>query len=56
MYVVADNTVRLRAVEIGQRNASEAEVLTGLDVGERVVLHPDERLGEGSRIRVTATR
>lgn len=56
VYVVADNTVRLRAVEIGQRNASEAEVLTGLDVGERVVLHPDERLGEGSRIRVTATR
>jgi HlyD family secretion protein len=40
----------LRKVEIGRDNGLEAEVVKGLEAGERVVLHPSDRVSEGVRL------
>ena len=42
---------RLTPVEIGHVGADEAELLSGLDAGDRLVLHPSDRIAEGVRIR-----
>lgn len=48
---VADNgTARLRIVEIGQRNADLAEVVSGLAAGETVILHPGDTVVDGRAI------
>lgn len=38
------------SVHIGQRNDSEAEVLGGLNAGDRVVLYGDDRVVDGGRV------
>lgn len=45
-----DGEASLRMIEISHTNGVEAEVLAGLEVGERVVLHPGARIEEGARI------
>lgn len=50
VFVVEDGRARARAVEIGRRNGLEAEVLEGLSAGERVILHPSDRIEEGVRV------
>ena len=52
VYVVRDGRVRRRTVELGHRNARAAEVVRGLAAGERVVLHPGERVTDGVRVVV----
>jgi HlyD family secretion protein len=37
-------------VTIGQRNGREAQVLSGLDEGEEVILHPSDRVRNGVKI------
>lgn len=51
VFVVDGSTARRRPVEIGQRGSFEAEVRAGLEAGERVVLHPSDRLADGVRVR-----
>ncbi|MBK9035819.1 MAG: HlyD family efflux transporter periplasmic adaptor subunit [Myxococcales bacterium] len=51
VYVVADGVARRRVVTLGQRNAEVGEVTAGLAVGERVILHPGERITDGVRVR-----
>jgi HlyD family secretion protein len=41
---------RLRAVKLGRRNGLEAQVVSGLAEGDRVVVHPSDALAEGARI------
>jgi len=51
VFVVdADGRARLRTVDIGARNARHAAVRDGLAAGDRVVLHPSDRVREGVRI------
>ena len=50
VFVEADGRSRLREVGIGHRNSAFAEVLEGLEDGARVVLHPSDRIDDGSRI------
>jgi HlyD family secretion protein len=47
VFVAKDGRVRTTMVRIGQRNSRVAEVLSGLAEGDRVVLHPSDRLREG---------
>lgn len=54
VFVVDRGRARMRAVEIGERSAEAAQVLSGLSAGERVVAYPDERIGEGVRLRPLA--
>lgn len=41
---------RVTNVTIGHRNSQVAEVLSGLSQGNRVVLHPSDRVSDGARI------
>ena len=48
---VADRGRALRrAVEIGQRSVTEAQVLSGVEPGEQVVLHPSDQVEDGVRL------
>lgn len=42
---------RLQPVRTGLRGGGDVEILDGLAVGERVVVHPDRELSDGDRIR-----
>jgi HlyD family secretion protein len=50
VFVEKDGRAQLRDVEIGQGNGLEAEVRSGLEAGERVVLHPGDRVSPGTRL------
>ena len=51
VFVVEEGVARQRALEIGQANALEAEVVEGLQQGDRVLLHPSDKIVDGSRVR-----
>jgi len=50
VFVVADGRARQRIVGIGQRGRLEASIVRGLKPGERVVLHPGDRVADGVRV------
>ena len=50
-FVVERGRAVHREVKVGERNGSEAEVLTGLSVGDRVVLYPTDAVEDGVRVR-----
>lgn len=52
VFVAANGRASRRAVQPGHRNASEAEIVEGLQPGEVVVLHPPNDLDDGDRIAV----
>jgi HlyD family secretion protein len=41
---------RLVPVELGQRNGLGAQVVSGLEPGQQVVVHPADTLEDGSRV------
>jgi HlyD family secretion protein len=51
VFVVGKGRARRRAIEIGHRNQTEAEILSGISAGEAVILHPSNQLREGVRVR-----
>lgn len=51
VFVLAADRAQKRAVEIGHRGEREAEVLSGLEENERVVVHPGDRLTDGARVK-----
>jgi len=52
VYVVETGRVQQRIVEIGQQTGQEAQVISGLDEGAQVVIHPPDTLADESRIAV----
>jgi HlyD family secretion protein len=50
VFVEQDGRAVLRPVDIGQENGLDAEVRSGLEAGERVVLHPGDRVAPGARL------
>jgi HlyD family secretion protein len=50
VYTFEDGRARQRMITIGQRNNLEAEVLSGLREGERIIVHPSDAVAEGVRI------
>jgi HlyD family secretion protein len=52
VFVVEGETARLQPIQLGQRNQVDAQILDGLSAGQRVILHPPDTLGDGSRITV----
>lgn len=50
VFVVREGRARATSVRIGQRNARVAEVVSGLAEGEVVVLHPSDRVRDGSAV------
>jgi HlyD family secretion protein len=51
VYVTANGRATKRAVQVGARNALEAVVAQGLDVGERLIVYPSDAVQEGIRVR-----
>jgi HlyD family secretion protein len=52
VFVEKGGLAERRTVEVGHRNAFDAEVLGGLDAGDWVVLHPTDRVEDGVRVLV----
>lgn len=50
VYKVADGLASLQPVEIGQRNGLEAEVLSGLAVGEEIIVYPSDAISDGVKV------
>jgi HlyD family secretion protein len=46
-YVVRDGRAVLQRITLGERNEDHAQVLEGLADGDRVILHPSDRVVEG---------
>ena len=50
MFVEEDGRAVLRHVEVGQKNGVFAEIRDGVAAGEKVVMHPSDRVSDGVRI------
>lgn len=52
VFRAAEGEARLTPVEIGARNDLAAEIRSGLEPGQQVVLYPSDRIADGSSIEV----
>jgi HlyD family secretion protein len=50
VFAIADNQVHTQVVEVGQRNATDAQVVEGLTDGQAIVLHPPDTIVDGTKI------
>jgi HlyD family secretion protein len=50
VYRVVNGRARLTPVEIGRENGRNAQVLSGVEQGQRIVLYPGEQMADGVRI------
>ena len=51
VFVAENGRAAKRIVEVGQRNGLAAEMISGLQASEKVIAHPDDAIGDGTRIR-----
>lgn len=51
VFRVNDDMVHLQKVKVGRQNGLEAEILEGLDEGDRVVVHPSDQVEDGVAVR-----
>lgn len=56
VFVVVDDAAQLRTIKIGPNNGIEAQVLDGLEDGDRVVLYPNASLQDGTQISERVVR
>lgn len=52
VFVEQGGRATLRHVQVGRQNDAQAQIVAGLAAGERVILHPNERIDDGTRIRM----
>lgn len=50
VFAVEQGRAVKRRVQIGQRSGLAAQVLSGITPGERVIVHPDDRVADGRRV------
>jgi HlyD family secretion protein len=51
VYLVDDGRARSRPVVVARRGARDVQIASGLSAGDRVIVHPDERVKDGIRVR-----
>jgi HlyD family secretion protein len=51
VYVIADGRAQLRNITVGHRGDGAAEIIAGLQDGERVIEFPSDRIRAGARVR-----
>jgi len=56
VYAVEDGRAQVRQITIGHRNNRSAEVLSGLSAGDRVILHPSDRIQQGIAVAQRVSR
>lgn len=55
-YTVQDGHARLRIITLGERNESFAQVLSGVTVGDQVILHPSDLVADGVAVNLSSDR
>lgn len=50
-FALEGDRARSRAVQVGERNGLQAQVLGGLSEGETVIVHPPDAVQDGGRVR-----
>lgn len=50
VFVVEDGVARLRRLALGQRNTEHAEVVSGLEFGETIIIHPGDNVADGRSV------
>ena len=50
VFVVEDGQARLRTVEIGERTPMTAEIKSGVEAHEKVIVHPANDITDGARV------
>lgn len=50
VFVEQQGQAQKRALQLGQRNGLKAQIVSGINEGERVIVHPDDRVHDGVRI------
>ena len=56
VYVVEDGVARRTVVKVGARSATAAQVLDGLKADQRVIVQPDDRIKDGTRVHAVNAR
>ncbi len=52
VFVVENGVARRRPVQVGHRTGLAAEIVAGLNAGERVITHPDDAVADGRKVHV----
>jgi len=50
LFVVQQDKAMKREVRVGQRNGLSAQILSGINEGDRVIVHPDDQVRDGVRV------
>jgi HlyD family secretion protein len=50
VFVVVDGRAHFKPIEIGQSNGVHAEILSGLEKGEKLILYPGPGITDGTRV------
>jgi len=56
VYVLDGGTARRTVVKVGARSAMAAQVMDGLQAGQTVIVQPDDRIQDGTRIEAVQAR
>lgn len=51
VFVVANGQARMRTVKLGRRNSLAAQVLEGVQEGDRIILHPSDQVRDGAKVQ-----
>jgi HlyD family secretion protein len=52
LLIIENERARMRTVDVGHRNGLVAEIVKGIAEGKQAIVPPDDRLEEGSRVRI----
>jgi len=52
LFVVQGGKAVKRKVKVGQRNGLNAQIVSGVDAGDKVIVHPDDQVKDGVRVAV----
>lgn len=51
VFAIENGRARLRPIEIGHRGRLDVEIVSGLDEGSRIIVHPSDRVSDGIRVQ-----
>jgi HlyD family secretion protein len=51
VFVVEDGVARMRTVKLGRRNSLAAQILDGVQEGERIILHPSDQVHDDAKVQ-----
>jgi HlyD family secretion protein len=52
LFMVESGDSKLRRVEIGRQSGLYTQIVSGLEAGDQIITHPDERIEDGVKVRL----